>query len=84
MPPRISIVMPFRNAAATLSEALASVLDQDFVDWELLAVDDRSTDGSAEVARDLAGGDPRIRLLCNEGPPGVVGASVTAGRAATR
>jgi glycosyltransferase involved in cell wall biosynthesis len=83
MPPRISIVMPFRNAAATLPEALASVLAQDFGDWELLAVDDHSTDRSAEVVGTLAGGDPRIRLLCNEGMPGVVGASVTAGRAAT-
>lgn len=82
MAPSVSIVMPFRNAAATLPEALASVLGQEFADWELLAVDDGSTDGSAEVVRDLAGGDPRVHLLCNEGPPGVVGASVTAGRAA--
>ena len=82
MAPRISIVMPFRNAASTLPEALASVLAQDFGDWELLAIDDHSTDGSAEVVRLLAGGDPRVRLLSNQGPPGVVGASVTAGRAA--
>lgn len=82
MAPRISIVMPFRNAAATLPEALASVLGQGFGDWELLAVDDHSTDGSAEVLRELAGGDPRVRLLSNAGPPGVVNASVTAGRAA--
>lgn len=82
MAPSVSIVMPFRNAAATLPEALASVLAQDFGDWELLAVDDHSTDGSAEVVRALAGGDRRVRLLANEGPPGVVGASITAGRAA--
>jgi glycosyltransferase involved in cell wall biosynthesis len=82
MPPRISIVMPFRNAAATLPEALASVLAQDSGDWELLAVDDHSTDGSVEVVRKLAGGDPRVRLMANEGPPGVVGASVTAGKVA--
>jgi hypothetical protein len=82
MSPRISIVMPFRNAAATLPEALASVLAQEFGDWELLVVDDHSTDRSAEVVRALAGGDARVRLLSNEGPPGVVGASVTAGRAA--
>lgn len=82
MSPRISIVMPFRNAAATLPEALASVLAQEFGDWELLVVDDHSTDRSAEVLRALAGGDARVRLLSNEGPPGVVGASVTAGRAA--
>ncbi len=81
--PRISIVMPFRNAAATLPEALVSVLAQDFRDWELLAVDDHSTDGSAEVVREAVGGDFRVRLLFNAGRAGVVGASVTAGRAAT-
>lgn len=80
--PSISIVMPFRNAAATLPEALASVLGQEFADWELLAVDDGSTDGSESVVREVAGGDSRLRLLSNAGPPGVVGASVTAGRAA--
>jgi glycosyltransferase involved in cell wall biosynthesis len=83
MPPSISIVMPFRNAAATLPEALASVLAQDSGDWELLAVDDHSTDGSAEVVRELADGDRRVRLLSNQGLPGVVGASVTACRVAT-
>lgn len=82
MPPRISIVMPFRNAAATLPEALASVRAQEFSDWELLAVDDHSTDGSAELVHQAACGDPRIRLLANESSPGVVGASVTAGQAA--
>lgn len=82
MAPSISIVMPFRNAVATLPEALVSVLAQDFGDWELLAVDDHSSDGSADVVRKLAGGDSRVRLFANEGPPGVVGASVTAGRAA--
>jgi glycosyltransferase involved in cell wall biosynthesis len=82
MAPSISIVMPFRNAVATLPEALVSVLAQDFGDWELLAVDDHSSDGSADVVRRLAGGDSRVRFFANEGPPGVVGASVTAGRAA--
>ena len=81
--PRISIVMPFRNAAATLPEAVGSVLAQTFRDWELLAVDDHSTDGSAAVVREKAGGDPRVRLISNESPPGVVGASITAGQAAT-
>jgi glycosyltransferase involved in cell wall biosynthesis len=82
MRPRISIVMPFRNAAATLAEALAGVRAQVFTDWELLAVDDHSTDDSAEILRSWAAGDPRVRLLANQGSSGVVGASVTAGRAA--
>ena len=80
--PRISIVMPFRNAAATLPEALASVRGQTFEDWELLAVDDRSTDDSAAVVREFAAGDERVRLLENKSSRGVVGASETAGRVA--
>ncbi len=82
MLPRISIVMPFRNAAATLPEALASVRAQVFADWELLAVDDHSTDGSAAIVCELAATDPRIRLISSECLKGVVGASVTAGSAA--
>ena len=80
--PRISIVMPFRNSAATLPEALASVRAQTFADWELLAVDDRSTDDSAAVVRAFAAEDERVKLLRNESFRGVVGASETAGAAA--
>src|SRR5688500_3666177 len=80
--PRISIVMPFRNAAATLPEALASVRAQTFADWELLAVNDHSTDDSAAIVRQAAAGDPRIRPMENRFAPGVVGASQTAGQAA--
>ena len=74
--------MPFRNSAATLPEALASVRAQTFGDWELLAVDDHSSDHSAEIVREVAAGDPRVRLLENNSGRGVVGASETAGRAA--
>jgi len=80
--PRISIVMPFRNAAATLPEALASVKAQTFMDWELLAVDDRSTDNSAAVVAAFAAGDERVTLLKNGSFRGVVAASETAGLAA--
>ena len=80
--PRISIVMPFRNAAATLPEALASVKAQSFTDWELLAVDDRSTDNSAAIVAGFAAGDGRVKLLKNAAVPGVVGASETADHAA--
>ncbi|MCW1914129.1 glycosyltransferase [Luteolibacter sp. GHJ8] len=77
--PKISIVMPFRNSAATLPEALASVRAQTFRDWELLAVDDRSTDDSAAIVAAVAAGDGRVTLLANKSSRGVVGASETAG-----
>lgn len=79
---RISIVMPYRNSAATLPEALASVKAQTFGDWELLAVDDRSSDGSAEIVAAFAASEPRVKCLTNDSGPGVVGASETAGRIA--
>ena len=47
----ISIVMPFRNAAATLPECIASIHAQTYRDFEVVAIDDRSTDDSAELCR---------------------------------
>lgn len=79
---KVTVVMPFRDAAATLPAALASVRAQTFPHWELLAVDDHSRDGSREVVAAVAAADPRVRLLTNEDRPGVAGASRTAGRAA--
>jgi glycosyltransferase involved in cell wall biosynthesis len=61
-PPAISIVMPVHNQAETLHPALASVRAQSERDWELLAIDDGSTDGSLDVLRAHARGDPRIRV----------------------
>ena len=58
----ISILMPFRNALRTIAEAAGSLLHQSRSDWELLAIDDGSTDGGPEVLKRLARGDDRIRL----------------------
>lgn len=71
--PRVSIVMPFRDAAATLPAAIASLGAQTFPDWELIAVDD----GSADASADRIGEDPRFRLLRNARRPGIVGALAT-------
>jgi glycosyltransferase involved in cell wall biosynthesis len=57
----ISIGIPFLNARRTLADAVRSVLAQTHEDWELLLVDDGSTDGSVEIARAIR--DPRVRLL---------------------
>src|SRR6266850_2854927 len=59
--PKVSIVMPVRNAAGTLAVALESVRCQTFPDWELVAVDDGSTDETAEILVSTAHADPRIR-----------------------
>ena len=60
--PSVSVIMIFWNAARFLGEAVESVLAQTYPDWELLLVDDGSTDASAGLARDLAAGHAgRIR-----------------------
>jgi len=65
--PRFSIVMPCFNAAATLHETLTSVLAQTFEDWELICVDDRSTDATQRLLEGYARTDPRIKWLANPG-----------------
>jgi len=61
--PSISIVMSVYNASACLCDALDSVLQQTFSDFELLVVDDGSTDNSIEVVKSYI--DHRIRLITN-------------------
>jgi glycosyltransferase involved in cell wall biosynthesis len=63
--PRVSVVMPVYNAEAYLAEAVESVLAQTFKDFELLAVDDASTDRSPELLAFYARKDPRVRVLRN-------------------
>ncbi|NBO18804.1 MAG: glycosyltransferase family 2 protein [Proteobacteria bacterium] len=62
--PAISVVMPVYNAMPYLPQAVESLLRQHFTDFELIAVDDASTDGSAEYLASLA--DARLVLLRNE------------------
>ena len=61
--PAVAVLMPVRNAAATLDACLDSIQAQSFRDFELLVVDDASTDDSREVVAARAPSDPRIRLL---------------------
>ena len=61
--PLISVVVPVHNGAATLDRALRSVVGQTFPDWELLAVDDGSSDESASIVGRWAATDGRIRLI---------------------
>ena len=61
--PSVTVAIPMYNAAPHLRECLDSVLAQTFRDFELLIVDDGSTDDSVDIVRSYA--DPRIRLLLN-------------------
>lgn len=59
--PIISILLPVFNAEKTLGAAIRSILLQKFVDWELIILDDGSSDGSLQIARSFR--DSRIRII---------------------
>ena len=61
--PYISVVTPVYNGAGNAAPSVRSVMAQTLANWELLLVDDCSTDGSGGIAEGLAAGDPRIRLI---------------------
>jgi glycosyltransferase involved in cell wall biosynthesis len=61
--PRCSILLPVRDAAATLPAALASIARQTFADFEVVAVDDGSADASRAILEGAAARDPRIRVV---------------------
>jgi glycosyltransferase involved in cell wall biosynthesis len=65
----VSVIIPARNAAATLDVALDSLRAQTMPGWEAIVVDDGSTDGTAAVAHARALRDPRVRLLRASPPP---------------
>ncbi len=62
--PRVSVVLPMRNAATTIERAVRSILNSTLRELELIVIDDGSDDGSAEVVRKIP--DPRLRLLKQE------------------
>ena len=62
--PLVTVLMPVRDGEPFLREAIESILDQTFEDFEFLILDDGSTDSSRSIV--LGYEDPRIRLLENE------------------
>jgi glycosyltransferase involved in cell wall biosynthesis len=61
--PRVSGIMAARNTAAYVGAAIESALGQTYANFELLVVDDASTDGTAEIIAGHAEGDARVRLF---------------------
>src|SRR5438045_19414 len=78
--PQISVIIPVRNARPYVEAAVQSVFAQAGVDLEVIVVDDGSTDGSADLVRDLA--DRRIRIV--PGPRQGISAAMNAGLEAAR
>ena len=64
--PEISIIVPVYNTRKYLPRCLDSLLSQTFTDFELLLIDDGSTDGSAELCESYAARDSRVRLVRSE------------------
>ena len=81
MTPAVSVIIPAYNRAGTLARALDSVAAQTFTDYEVIVVDDGSTDGTADCC--AARGDPRLRLLRHGTNRGAAAARNTGVAAAT-
>ena len=69
--PQVSIIMPCHNGAATIADSIRSVQNQTYTDWELIVVDDASSDDSLRIVNEIASSDSRIKLLCNEKSSGL-------------
>src|SRR4029077_967737 len=64
--PLVSVLMTAYNRAAFIDSSIQSVLGQTLADFELLIVDDQSTDGTLEIARQYERRDCRVRVVVNE------------------
>ena len=65
--PLVTVVLIFLDGERFMAEAVQSVLGQTIADWELILVDDGSTDGSSAIARSFAAADQRIRYVDHPG-----------------
>ncbi|MEI7631475.1 MAG: glycosyltransferase family A protein [Actinomycetes bacterium] len=74
---RVSILLPVRNEVHRVEPTLRSMINQQgLADLEIIVLDDGSTDGTADAVRRVAAGDPRVRLIQDQGgelPPGWLG-----------
>ena len=62
-PPLVSVIVPARNEAHNIARCVTSILSTTYPNLELIVVDDSSTDGTAQIAREAAQRDPRARFI---------------------
>ena len=69
--PKVSIIVPVYNSERYIARCVESVLNQDFTDWELILIDDNSTDKSVSIIKSYGVNDSRIKVIeseSNRGP----------------
>ncbi len=81
-PPLLSVLLPCRDAAAYLPQTIRSMMLQTFRDFEVVAVNDGSTDGTGEILHGWAARDPRVRVIDRNG--GGLAAALQVGAEACR
>jgi len=69
--PKVTVLLPVHNGELFISEAIESVLNQTFTDYEFLIIDDSSTDNTIKIIQ--AKKDDRIKVFCNDKNLGVIG-----------
>lgn len=67
--PRVSVVIPARNEARNIERCLRSVLSNNYPSYEVVVVDDQSSDGTGDIARSIAAKDSRARVMETGAPP---------------
>lgn len=80
---KVSVIVPNYNCEKFIGETISSVIAQTYSDWELLIVDDCSTDNSAEIIKEYCDRDDRIKLFVNETNSGAAASRNYAMREAT-
>ncbi|MCB0398426.1 MAG: glycosyltransferase family 2 protein [Winogradskyella sp.] len=75
--PLVSILIPFKNTEAFISECIVSIINQTYANWEAIFVDDHSDDSSHAIVEEFSKKEPRIQLYTNENK-GIISALQTA------
>lgn len=61
--PKVSIIMPVYNKETYLNDSINAIISQKYIDWELLVINDGSTDGSLDIIKKYERGEPRIKVI---------------------
>ena len=64
--PKVSIVLPTFNGSKYIAESLTSIINQTFTDWELIIINDCSTDNTPDIINDFSSKDKRIKVFTNK------------------